>query len=197
MREFWNERYAAEAFIYGKLPNEFFKAQIALLEPGGLLVPADGEGRNGVYAATQGWEVTACDYSDEGKRKAELLAEEMGVTLDYRVVDLGEVIFAPNYFDCIALIFAHFAADKRAEYHRKLVRALKPGATLILEGFSKQQLGNASGGPKDIEMLFSVDLLREDFAGMSSLQIWSEDIELNESEHHSGPASVIRMVGVK
>lgn len=197
MREFWNQRYSMEGFTYGAAPNVFFKEQVDLLTPGKILLPGDGEGRNGVYAATHGWEVTAFDLSEAGKEKATSLAEQHGVTIDYRVVDMGEIIFAPNYFECIALIYTHFSAQVRNLYHRKLVRALLPGGTMILEAFSKQQLGRASGGPKDLDLLYSLEELREDFDGLSSLEIWTEEVDLHESRYHEGPASLIRLVGVK
>lgn len=197
MQEFWNKRYSDSAYTYGTKPNVFFKKQLDLLTPGRIFLPAEGEGRNGVYAATQGWEVSACDYSEAGKQKAELLAAQFKVTIDYRVAEFGEMIFAPEYFDCAALIFAHFPAEKRAAYHRKMIRALKTGGTVILEGFSKDQLGKTSGGPQNVAMLFSEDELRAEFAGLRSLEIVSEEVELDEGEFHRGTASVVRLVGVK
>lgn len=197
MKEFWNKRYAEPAFVYGTSPNEFFKQQLDQLTPGTLLLPAEGEGRNAAYAASKGWDVTACDYSDSGKQKAEQLAEKMDVSFDYRVADFGELIVAGNHFDCVGLIYAHFNPDTRAGFHKKIVNSLKPGGVILLEAFSKEQLGKSSGGPKDLDTLFSEEVLRSDFAELSSVEIWQEEVGLDEGEHHRGHASVIRMVGRK
>ncbi len=197
MQDFWNKRYAEPAYAYGTDPNQFFKSQLDLLKPGRLFLPAEGEGRNAVYAILQGWEVIACDQSEEGMRKAEQLAARYGASIDYRVAEFGEMILAPNYFDCVALIYAHFPADKRRLYHKKAVNTLEPGGTLILEGFSKEQTGKPSGGPQNPDMLFSEAELRAEFAGLSFLKITSEEVELAEGEFHRGLASVVRLVGVK
>ncbi len=106
MNDFWNERYATLEYAYGTEPNQFYKEQLAMLATGKILFPAEGEGRNAVYAATQGWQVTAFDPSIEGKRKAEQLASENGVSIDYQIDNYEFVDFSPELFDCIVLIFA-------------------------------------------------------------------------------------------
>src|SRR5690349_15162460 len=116
----WDKRYGEEAFAYGKAPNDFFRDQLAPLKPGAILMPAEGEGRNGGYAATLGWKVTAVDLSIEGKSKALRLAKEMGVTLDYLVGDLEYMGLKEESFDAIGLIYAHFLADKKSAVHKKL-----------------------------------------------------------------------------
>ena len=197
MKDFWNERYAATDYVYGDEPNVFFKHQLDLLMPGKILLPAEGEGRNAVYAASMGWHVTACDFSEEGQKKAEKLALSKGVTIDYRLAEFGELIIAPEYFDCIGLVFAHFTTDTRALYHKRIIRALKPGGTIILEAFAKKQLGKPSGGPKNLDTLFSEEELRKEFASLSFLDITNAEVVLQEGEFHRGPASVIRLVGKK
>ena len=113
MNNFWNERYKADDYAYGIEPNKFLKNQLKNITPGNILFPAEGEGRNAVYAATIGWQVTAFDPSIEGKRKAELLAMKKGVSIDYRIEDYEFVEFPVESFDCIALIFAHMNPVKR------------------------------------------------------------------------------------
>ncbi len=197
MKEFWNERFASPEYVYGIAPNAFFKEQLDRLPPGKILMPADGEGRNGVYAATRGWEVVARDISEEGKKKAEKLAATNKVTLEYQIGDFEEMLLQPGYFDCVGLIFAHFQVGKRALFHKKIVEALKPGGFVILEGFHKTQLGNPSGGPKELGLLFSEEELKSDFSGLSELQIIRQELILHEGAFHEGVASVIRLTGRK
>lgn len=195
MKEFWNQRYGAEDYAYGIHPNAFFKAQLGRLEPGRLLLPAEGEGRNAVYAARQGWSVHGFDYSEAAREKALRLAREHGVDIDYRLATYEEIDWPESSFDCLALIFAHVPAEKRRAYHRKLTGYLKPGGKLLLEAFAKGQLGRDSGGPKNLAMLFSREELEEDFAGLAELHIEETETELDEGPFHRGPAAVIRVVG--
>lgn len=197
MNDFWNERFAAKEYVYGTDPNSFYKEQLLLLETGSVLFPAEGEGRNAVYAAKLGWDVTAFDSSTEGKRKAGLLAEKSNVIIDYQVFDYETARFQPESFDCLVLIFAHMNPVKRREYHKKLASFLKPGGTLILEGFSKKQISNNTGGPRDVNMLFSEFELAGDFEGFSKLEIAETETQLSEGAFHKGEASVIRVLGVK
>ena len=111
MKQFWDERYSSKAYAYGTEPNAFFKEKLSIIPPGKLLLPAEGEGRNAVFAAMQGWEVTAFDQSKEGKRKALLLAGEKGVKLDYLVGTLEDMAFEAESFDAIGLVYAHFPAE--------------------------------------------------------------------------------------
>lgn len=197
MIEFWNERYSTIEYAYGEAPNNYVKEQLAALAPGEILFPAEGEGRNAVYAATLGWQVTAFDSSTEGKKKAELLAEKHNVIIDYKLASYENVKFSKNQFDCIVLIFAHLHPLKRQEYHRKLASFLKPGGMLLLEGFSKKQIHRNTGGPKNVEMLFSKKELNDDFSKFSELTITEKDVILDEGPFHQGTASVIQLLGVK
>ncbi len=197
MSDFWNQRYATVEYAYGTEPNEFYREELEKLKPGKILFPAEGEGRNAVYAAVRGWEVSAFDLSSEAKRKAVLLANEKNVTLDYQVAGYEDVQFAKETFDVLVLIFAHIHPLKRREYHRKLISFLKPGGTLILEGFSKKQIYNNTGGPRDVNMLFSIDELQEDFNTFTLLDISETDTLLDEGPFHRGIASVVRVIGKK
>jgi SAM-dependent methyltransferase len=197
MSEFWNERYAVKEYVYGTDPNEFLKGHLEKLSPGRILFPAEGEGRNAVFAAQRGWEVFAFDSSSEARVKAKNLASEKEVSIKYQVESLEHVHYPPEEFDCIALIFAHFQPDKRKSYHQKLLTFLKPKGTIILVGFSKNQIKNNSGGPRNIEMLFSEEELKSDFQSLSELKIQELETELDEGTFHLGNASVIHMIGFK
>lgn len=195
--DMWDERYANETFVYGIEPNVFFKEELQKLEPGRLLLPAEGEGRNAVYAASQLWQVSAFDLSKEGRLKALELAGKNRLEIDYAIAGFEEFTSEEESYDCIALIYAHVPEDKRKHYHRLMMRYLKPGGILILEGFSKEQLGKKSGGPGQIGMLFSKDNLLDDFSDLEALKLQELEVELAEGEFHQGKASVVRYVGRK
>lgn len=201
-RDMWNARYEAENYAYGKDPNVFFADWIAKVLPGTILMPADGEGRNGVFAAQLGWQVTSFDMSEEGKRKALELAEERDTAIDYIVGDLKQLQFEEWSFDAIGLIYAHFTADEKSMLHKKLDHYLKPGGIIIFEAFSKQHLRfNAInpnvGGPTDLGMLFSMEEIIADFYNYDILLIEEVVVRLDEGKYHIGKGSVIRFVGRK
>lgn len=198
----WDERYRNEGYAYGTAPNLFFREQLEKLPPGSLLLPADGEGRNGVFAAEKGWRVTSFDLSAAGKEKALKLAGERGVSLEYLVGDLPELSLQPASFDAIGLIYAHFTAEKKSAYHRQLARYLKPGGTVILEGFSKnhlalRQANPGVGGPDNLPMLFSTEEILSDFEGFTVKVAEEVSAFLEEGKYHNGNSSVVRFVGTK
>jgi SAM-dependent methyltransferase len=193
----WNERYSSPEFAFGTEPNQFFKEQLDKLQPGNLLLPADGEGRNAVYAAKKGWKVTAFDLSYEAKNKAMKLAEIKQVSIDYLVSDIENIKFPELYYDAIALVYIHFTVEKREAYHKKLIKWLKPGGIIIIECFSKEQLRYNSGGPKDESMLLSKELVAKDFSELEILKLDQEIIFLQEGKYHQGEGSVVRLVAKK
>lgn len=196
-KEFWNERFSTEDYIYGTEPNEFFKEQIQLIKPGKILLPAEGEGRNGVYAASIGWSVDAVDFSVVAKEKALKLAETKSVKINYFISDLSDFKYPQNYYDVVGIFFLHLPYEDRINIHSKLVSSLKPGGRIILEVFNKNQIHNSSGGPKDLELLYDEKDVLDSFAGMDTLLLESLTINLNEGNHHQGKADVIRYVGIK
>ncbi|MGE5679870.1 MAG: class I SAM-dependent methyltransferase [Bacillota bacterium] len=197
MQELWNQRFSEEGFAYGSEPNLFFKEEIDKINPGKLLLVAEGEGRNGVYAARLGWSVDAFDFSEAAKAKAMKLAESNGVQLNYTVGDLKDISFNNGYYDAAALIYVHLEPELRSAVIKKVIEALKPGGRLILEVFDKEQLGRSSGGPKDIDHLYSLEEVVEEFSEMDFITLVKEVIELDEGKYHQGEAVVIRFVGAK
>lgn len=200
--ERWDERYRQDEFAYGELPNHYLKEQLEKLDVGTILFPAEGEGRNAVFAAKLGWKVSAFDISLEGKNKALRLAAAHDVTLDYQVGELQTLDYQPGQFDVIALIYAHFPAEIKSLYHNTLDQYLRKDGLIIFEAFSKRHLeyiakNEKVGGPKDIEMLFSTDEIRADFSNYEIIELAEKEIELNEGVFHNGIGSVIRFVGRK
>ncbi|MFZ4545097.1 MAG: class I SAM-dependent methyltransferase [Saprospiraceae bacterium] len=195
--QFWDQRYAEEEYAYGSQPNEFLKLHLESIPAGKILLPCEGEGRNAVFAAQRGWNVSAYDLSAEGIQKAGLLAHQNNVKIDYQLADAKEINFAPESFDAIALIYAHFNTEHRQIIHRRLASFLKPGGWLIIEAFNPLQLNNKSGGPKDASMLYTSDMLQDDLKALNITILCSAHIELNEGLYHRGNADVIRFVGQK
>jgi SAM-dependent methyltransferase len=197
MKEFWDDRFSAEEYIYGKEANEFFKSQISNLQPGKLLLPCEGEGRNAVFAARLNWVVDAFDQSEKGKEKCLALADQYNVTVNYTNADALQIELEENKYDMIALIYAHFPSTIRRQIHQKCSKALKPGGLLLLESFNPLQLNNESGGPKDVDMLYTVALLESDFDNVTINYLEELKIELAEGKHHSGKGDVIRLLATK
>ena len=197
MSSFWNERYSQKEYVYGEEPNVFFAEQMDRLKAGTIILPCEGEGRNAVYAASKGWEVNAFDMSIEGKNKALKLAEKQKVLLNYIIEDASLVDYQENSADVVAFIFSHLPEPIRKQIYARAITWLKPGGRIILEVFNPLQLNNNSGGPKDITMLCTEEILLEDFAELEIELLMKVQTELKEGKYHEGKADVIRFVGVK
>lgn len=198
----WNNRYSEKTFAYGTEPNKYLKEQLDKLTPGKILFAAEGEGRNAVYAAKTGWEVSAFDISIEGKNKALQLATENKVVIDYSVGLLPSLDYEDEAFDALALIYAHFPADIKSTYHKLLDSKLKKGGIVLFEAFGKNHLeyrvkNPSVGGPSDAALLFSVDEIKADFKNYEILELVEKEIELNEGLYHKGKGSVVRFMGLK
>jgi SAM-dependent methyltransferase len=197
MKNEWDERYARQEYIYGTEPNKFLKEQLSLLKPGRILFPAEGEGRNAVFAASIGWETDAFDQSVEGQRKAIKLATHKGVSIDYYIQSLNDWNPEPDQYDCIALIFVHLPEGLRQQVHNAVIRSLKPGGTLLLEAFTLNQLPRTSGGPKTAELLFTRELIVSDFKELIFTEFAESQTTLNEGPLHQGLADVIQLTALK
>jgi cyclopropane fatty-acyl-phospholipid synthase-like methyltransferase len=197
MNEFWDKRYSSQDFVYGTEPNFFFKNKIDKLKPGKLLSLAEGEGRNGIYAASLGWNVHAVDFSNTAREKALKLAAEKNLKLIYEIKDLCEFIPSSNEYDAVAIIFVHLNAEQSKLVHKRAAESLKVGGMIILEVYSKNQFGKESGGPQNLCMLYSKKEIENNFHCLRIETLAEENIHLEESKFHSGDASVIRFIGVK
>lgn len=197
MKNQWDERYARQEYIYGTEPNKFLKEQLSLLKPGRILFPAEGEGRNAVFAASQGWKTDAFDQSVEGQKKALKLATHKGVTINYYIQSLNDWNPEPDQYDCIALIFVHLPDGLRQQVHNAVVRALKPGGTLLLEAFTLNQLPRTSGGPKTAELLFLEEQITSDFKDLKFTTFAETQSMLNEGPLHQGLADVFQLTAIK
>jgi SAM-dependent methyltransferase len=195
--EFWDDKYSSCDCVYGLEPNKFFKNELEKLKPGRILLTGEGEGRNAVFAASLGWQVDAVDFSKTAKQKALEFAKKNSVVINYEVADLSTYNLKTDYYDAVALIFNHLKPDIRKKIHSSVFNSLKPNGKIILEAFEKEQLGKNSGGPQNIDMLYSVHELAQDFEKLTVIILEKKIIALDESKHHKGEAVVVRVVAVK
>ncbi|MGF2414866.1 class I SAM-dependent methyltransferase [Ferruginibacter sp.] len=197
MSDFWNERYSEKEYVYGEAPNVFFATQLNTLPQGTIILPCEGEGRNAVYAAAEGWKVNAFDSSEAGKIKAVQLADKRKLVIDYVIDDATAINYPENSVDVVAFIYAHFPVSIRTQIHRKAIQWLKPGGKIIIEAFNPDQLKNNSGGPKELSMLYTEEILKEDFQELQIECLQTLQTILSEGEYHQGVADIIRFVAVK
>lgn len=198
MKEFWDNRYASESYVFGEEPNVFFREQLDQLPAGRLLLPAEGEGRNAVYAARKGWRVSAFDMSEQACRKAEQLADKHGVSLAYKVAAMPHIDYPTASFDLAALIFVHFPDDKQRQFHSRIWSWVKPGGRLILEGYHKTHITyrekyGSVGGPGTEAFMYELESLLHDFPGAIKLVAQECDVDLAEGENHTGLSRVVRL----
>jgi len=194
--EFWNKRYKEEVFAYGIEANDFLKQQTF---PSGskILCLAEGEGRNGVFLAEQGHDVTCVDYSEEGIRKMTQLAEIKGVVIHPICADLNDIQLEANTWDGIVIIFGHFPEELRKKVHGQLFAALKKGGKLVMESYHKDQVNFKTGGPMTSTLLYSEEELRSDLHAFSQLEIKQLAREVHEGEFHFGNSAVIQVIAEK
>lgn len=195
--EFWNHRFQHEHYMFSRQPNAFlvdFEGRTTV--KGRAFAVGDGEGRNGVWLAEQGWDVTSLDYSADGVAKTEKLAKERGVTVETVCADASTWDYPAEAFDLIVLLYFHLPRDAAMRAHAGCVKALKPGGYLLLEGFRKEQVGLLSGGPGVAEWMYSAEEINEDFGALNSLINRPVGRILREGRLH-GSAAVYQFIGQK
>lgn len=192
----WDRRYGGADYVFGEEPAAFLVAHAHLLRPGHrALVVADGEGRNSVYLAGHGLEVTATDISAVGVDKARRLAEARGVAVDLRVADVLTWPWEPAAYDLVVAVFIQFLdPDQRAEVFAGLKGTLRPGGRLLLHGYRPEQLAYGTGGPPVASHLYDEVLLSEAFADLEIEELRSYDAELAEGAGHAGRSALIDLV---
>ena len=192
----WNQRFAADGYLFGTEPNAWLRAHAGVWSAGQrVLCVADGEGRNSVWLARRGLQVEAFDIAEAGVAKARRLAAEQGVSVNYQVADCDGFAWPDAAYDGVAAIFIQFAEPLlRARLFANLQRCLKPGGTLLLQGYTPQQLEYRTGGPPLASHLYTPELLREAFAALDILELRGYEAELAEGSGHCGRSALIGMV---
>ncbi len=190
---FWNERYARPEYLYGTEPNAFLAEHCGVLA-GPILSLSEGEGRNAVFLASRGLEVVGVDVSRVALEKAKELATSRGVEIKTVVADLSTYTPEENHYASVVSISAHLPSAIRVRLYPLVERSLKPDGLLILEAYSENQLSRDTGGPKDADMLMTVDKLRREFPNLEPILLREVEREVSEGEGHTGMASVVQLV---
>ena len=195
----WNERFATADYHFGEEPNAYLRENLVHLPPAGrVLCVADGEGRNSVWLAGRGFAVDAFDIAERGVAKARALALRHGVTVHFEVASADDWHWPVDAYDAVAAIFVQFADPAmRARLFDHMIRALKPGGILILQGYTPKQLEFKTGGPPEVSHLYTAELLREAFASLEILELREYEGDLAEGTRHRGRSAVIGMVARK
>jgi 2-polyprenyl-3-methyl-5-hydroxy-6-metoxy-1,4-benzoquinol methylase len=195
----WNKRFQQVDYLFGVEPNEYLRANAARLAPGSrVLCVADGEGRNSVWLARQGYRVDAFDISEVGVAKARKLAAQAGVDVDFHVADCDEWRWNADTYDAVVAIFVQFAdPSMRERLFANMVRTLKRGGWLILQGYTPKQLEYKTGGPPFVSHLYTQELLREHFAMLRTAELREYEAALTEGTQHSGRSALIGLVAEK
>jgi SAM-dependent methyltransferase len=194
-QKMWDERFSQAEPVYGHGPNGFLEEQAARFKAGmKVLVPGDGYGRNGIWLAKQGWRVHTVDLSPVGVERARQTARAAGLEMTIELGDLATWPWPEEEFDAVASIYLHLPGELRGKVHASMLRAVKPGGLVILEAFTPAQLRYTSGGPKQVELLYTAEILRRDFVSAEPLLLEEKEVRIEEGPMHSGMAAVVRGV---
>lgn len=194
----WDRRYAAPGYTYGTAPNAFLVDAVGGLATRGLALSlGEGEGRNGVFLAREGWRVIAVDRSRVGLRKARGLAAEQGTTLAACVADLAAFPIPRGRFDLIVSIFCHLVPDLRRRVHADVVAGLRPGGAFVLEAYTPRQLALGTGGPPVPELLVTLEELRSELNGLTLVIGRECERDVREGRLHTGRGAVVQILAVR
>ena len=192
----WNKRFAADGYLFGTEPNAWLREHAGVWSPGQrVLCVADGEGRNSVWLAQHGLQAEAFDIAEVGVAKARRLAAEHGVSVDFQVADCDGFAWPEAHYDGVAAIFVQFADPAlRERLFANMQRCLKPGVTLLLQGYTPKQLEYRTGGPPLLSHLYTAPMLREAFAAMDIVELRDYEADVAEGSGHHGRSALIGLV---
>lgn len=197
MNNFWDQRFSAVEYVYGTAPNSFVAAMALRIPAGPVLCLAEGEGRNAVHLAQLGHAVTAVDQSAVGLAKAARLAQKQGVALTTVVADLADFAITPGAWEGIIVTFGHLSPPLRRKVHAQVVAGLRPGGVFILEAYTPAQLAFGTGGPKDRELLMTLQELREELTGLEFEHALECERDVIEGTYHTGRGAVVQILARK
>ncbi len=190
----WDERYNRKQYLYGTEPNDFLKAHVASIPMGKVLCLAEGEGRNAVFLARQGYQVTAVDSSSVGLQKAQALADQKGVAITLIHSDLKTFEVGSKKWDGIVSIYCHLPPELRKRLHAKVVKGLKSSGTLLLEAYTVAQLRHGTGGPPSAELMMSKEIVEEELAGLHFQHLLELERKIVEGSGHVGLGAVVQAI---
>ena len=193
----WDERYSTDVYIYGTQPNGFLSSKVSTLPKGKILSLAEGEGRNAVFLAKQGYSVTAVDSSSIGLRKAQKLAEDNGVVIECVHADLTEFEFGENCWDGIISIFCPLPSELRVDIYKKVESSLRPGGVFLTESYTPRQIEYGTGGGNCIDTMQSKESLARELKKLHFTHLVEVEREVIEGIYHTGMASVVQAIGLR
>lgn len=193
----WDERYAEKEFAYGVKPNDFLVEMVERLPKGRVLCLCEGEGRNAVYLAEQGYQVTAVDASSVGMAKAQRLAAQRGVDIETVVADLADYDIPADTFDAVVSIFCHVPKALRQKVHQQVLNGLKANGVLLLEAYFPKQLEFGTGGPPTAELMMDLQSLKIELQGLELLHAEEKVREVVEGKYHTGQGAVVQIIARK
>jgi 2-polyprenyl-3-methyl-5-hydroxy-6-metoxy-1,4-benzoquinol methylase len=193
----WDERYASDEYVYGLEPNDFLKANFESIPMGEVLCLAEGEGRNAVFLAQQGYEVTAVDSSARGLEKAQRLASAREVKINTIHADLNDFIIETERWSGIVSIFCHLPPPLRVAVHQQVAGGLKPGGAIILEAYTPDQLMHGTGGPPVAEMMMDKESVLNELGKLEFLRLLELEREIHEGQLHNGLAAVVQAIAIR
>lgn len=193
----WDERYAEGEYAYGKQPNDFLVENFKVIPKGKVLSLAEGEGRNAVFLAQQGYDVTAVDGSSVGLEKAQKLAQEKGVKITTIQADLDSYEIETNMWDGIISIFCPLTESQRQRIHQQVVLGLKENGVYLIEAYTPEQVELGTGGGKSIETMTTKQSLEQDLSALKFLKLHQTIREIIEGKYHTGMGSVVQGIAVK
>ena len=193
----WDERYSEDAYAFGTEPNDFLRASLDMLPDGTALCIGDGEGRNGVWLAEQGFAVTSVDASSVGMAKARALAHQRGVAISTVHADLAEFDIGHSRWDVVISIFCHLPPPLRRRVHRDIVAGLRPGGVFVLEAYTPAQIAFGTGGPETADMTMPLASLRPELPGLTLLHGEELERDVHEGRYHNGHSAVVQLLVIK
>jgi hypothetical protein len=194
--QLWDKKFSREGYFYGFEPNAFIASKTDLLAPQGeVLCLGEGEGRNAVYLASKGFDVTALDASPIGMSKALMMATNKGVSFQVELLDLEQWKPTKSY-DAVVTSYLHLEDPLRTQAFKQALQTLKTDGYFIGEFFSLNQIPRDSGGPKKPELLYTLASLESIFSmnDCEIIHLQEEDVPLDEGKGHQGDALVIRVI---
>jgi SAM-dependent methyltransferase len=193
----WNERYSAEEYAYGKTPNKFLEDNYKVIPIGKVLSLAEGEGRNAVFLAKQGYSVTAVDSSQVGLDKAKKLAEENGISIELIHADLTDFDIGENRWDGIVSIFCPLPSALRKELHKKVVAGLKPNGVFLVEAYTPDQLKHGTGGGNSVDLMTTKESLSLELHTLKFKHLIELERDVVEGIYHTGFGAVVQALASK
>lgn len=193
----WDNIYDVDEYVYGRLANDFLRDNIDILPKGKILCLAEGEGRNSVFLAKLGYDVTAVDLSAVALKKARKLAEENHVNIEFIQADLDRFDLGKNQWDAIVSIFCHLPETVRSSLHKRIEKSLKPNGIYLAEAYTPKQLEFKTGGPGNISMLISSANVEQELSSLKFKVLREKERYIQEGVKHHGQSHVVQVIGQK